>query len=115
MNGPQGAFQLRADHITACTGFRFDIDQIDYLDLVVRKDIARESGGIAALDSQFETSASGLFIIGIPSVPGFEPFIRFMYGAKHAALVLARRLALMGAIGAELERAEIVLIFKGLS
>jgi thioredoxin reductase len=93
MTGAQGSSELHADHIIACTGFRVDIDRIGYLDPVLRKDIAREVDGIPALDSQLETSVPGLFIVGIASAPVFGPIMRFMYGAKHAAPLLARRLA----------------------
>jgi hypothetical protein len=33
-----------------------------------------------------------LFIVGVASAPVFGPIMRFMYGAKHVAPVIARRL-----------------------
>ena len=80
------------NHIVAGTGFKVDIDRLDYLDAELRRRIARESGGIPALDSRFETSVPGLFIVGVASSPVFGPIMRFMYGAKHVGPVLARRL-----------------------
>jgi FAD-dependent urate hydroxylase len=73
------------------TGFRIDVDQIDYLDPALAKSIAREIDGIPALDSRWETSVPGLFMVGVASAPVFGPIMRFMYGAKHVAPVVARR------------------------
>jgi FAD-dependent urate hydroxylase len=84
--------EVRTDHVIAATGFDVDIDRLDYLEPTLRAGIARESAGIPALSSNFESSIPGLFIVGIASSPVFGPIMRFMYGAKHAAPVLARRL-----------------------
>jgi thioredoxin reductase len=86
------AHEVRTDHVIAATGFEVDIDRLDYLEPTLRTGIARESGGIPALSSNFESSIPGLFIVGIASSPVFGPIMRFMYGAKHVSPVLARRL-----------------------
>lgn len=86
------AAELQADHVVAATGYRIDMDRLEYLDPGLAQSIARENAGIPALDSRYGTSVSGLFIIGLGSAPVFGPIMRFMYGAKHAAPVLARRL-----------------------
>ena len=85
--------ELHADHLIAATGYRVNIDRLDYLDESLRHSIAREGDGIPALDSRFGTSVPGLFMVGIATSPVFGPIMRFMYGAKHAAPVLARRLS----------------------
>ena len=79
------------DHVIAATGYKVDLDRIDCLAPELRQSIARE-GAAPVLDSQFETSVPGLFIAGIASAPTFGPVMRFMFGAKHVAPVLARRL-----------------------
>jgi FAD-dependent urate hydroxylase len=84
--------EVRTNHVIAATGFEVDIDRLDYLDPTLRAGIARESAGIPALNSNFESSVRGLFIVGIASSPVFGPIMRFMYGAKHVAPALARRL-----------------------
>ena len=94
--GPNGARETSADHVIAATGFRVDIDRLDYLEPSLARDIAREVDGIPALDSRFETSVPGLFIVGLASAPVFGPIMRFMYGARHVAPLLARRLRLAG-------------------
>lgn len=89
---PDGVSVLETQHVVAATGFQVDIDRLEYLETSLARSIAREAPGIPALDSRFETSVPGLFIVGAASAPVFGPIMRFMYGAKHAAPVLARRL-----------------------
>lgn len=84
--------EISADHVVCATGYRVDIDRLAYLEPNLRQAIARETGGIPALDSRFETSVPGLFIVGIASSPVFGPIMRFMYGAKHVAPRLITRL-----------------------
>jgi FAD-dependent urate hydroxylase len=84
--------EVRTDHVIAATGFEVDLDRLEYLEPKLRAGIARESGGIPALSSNFESSIPGLFIVGIASSPVFGPIMRFMYGAKHVAPTIARRL-----------------------
>jgi thioredoxin reductase len=86
-----GTSELWTDHVIAATGFRVDLDRLAYLDPALKGSIARE-GLAPRLDARFETSVPGLFIVGVPSAPTFGPVMRFMFGAKHVAPVLARRL-----------------------
>jgi cation diffusion facilitator CzcD-associated flavoprotein CzcO len=90
-DGPDGVSEIWTDHIVAATGFKIDVERLDYLEPTLRGSIARE-GQAPLLDSRFETSIPGLFIVGVPSAPTFGPVMRFMFGAKHVAPVLARRL-----------------------
>jgi FAD-dependent urate hydroxylase len=92
IQGPHGVSELDAHHVIAATGFRVDIDRLEYLDPSLSASITREADGIPALDARFETSVPGLFIVGVASAPVFGPIMRFMYGAKHVAPVLTRRL-----------------------
>ena len=92
IQGPHGVSELDAHHVIAATGFRIDIDRLEYLDPSLSRSIAREADGIPALDARFETSVKGLFIVGAASAPVFGPIMRFMYGAKHVAPLLTRRL-----------------------
>jgi hypothetical protein len=87
---PEGAREIVTDHVIAATGYRVNIERLGYLDAELLSAIRREAGGIPALSSTFETSVPGLFIVGITSSPVFGPIMRFMYGAKHVAPVLAR-------------------------
>lgn len=89
---PEGARDVVTDHVIAATGYRVDIDRVGYLDTGLLSSIRREAGGIPALSSVFETSVPGLFIVGVTSSPVFGPIMRFMYGAKHPARILAGHL-----------------------
>jgi thioredoxin reductase len=92
VENPGATREMPTDHVVAGTGFRVNIDRIEYLDPSLASSIAREGDGIPALDSHFETSVPGLFMVGLVSAPVFGPIMRFMYGAKHVAPVLAREL-----------------------
>ena len=83
--------QLRADRVIAATGFRIDMDRIDYLDPTLRATIELE-GRAPRLDRHYQTSVPGLHIVGAASAPTFGPVMRFMFGAKHVAPTLARSL-----------------------
>jgi FAD-dependent urate hydroxylase len=89
---PDGSSVIETEHVVAATGFRVDIDRLEYLEPSLSQGIAREAAGIPALDSGFETSVAGLFIVGAASAPVFGPIMRFMYGAKHVSPVLTSRL-----------------------
>jgi len=93
LEGPQEPFDVHADHVIAGTGYRVDIQKMEYLEPSLREAIALEAPGIPALDSHFESSVPGLFIVGLASAPVFGPIMRFMYGAKHPAAVVTRRLS----------------------
>jgi hypothetical protein len=62
------------------------------LEASLARAINREAAGLPALDPHYETSVPGLFVVGVASAPVFGPIMRFMYGAKHVAPVLTRRL-----------------------
>ncbi len=92
VQGPAGTDVIDTQHVVAATGFQIDINRLEYLEPALTRSIAREAAGIPALDSRFETSVPGLFIVGVASAPVFGPIMRFMYGAKHVAPVLVNRL-----------------------
>jgi len=93
---PSGLSEIETDHVICGTGFKVDMDRMELLDSSLRSSIARE-GAAPLLDAHFETSMAGLFIVGIASAPTFGPVMRFMFGAKHVAPVLARHLRGTGA------------------
>ena len=89
---PSGVDEILTDHVVAATGFKIDLDRLDYLEPQLRQGLAREAAGMPDLSSCFETSVPRLFMVGIASAPMFGPIMRFMYGAKHVAPLLTRRL-----------------------
>ena len=77
------------DHLIAATGYKVDIDRLPFLDPALRSRIACVNGS-PRLSPRFESSVPGLHFIGIASAQNFGPAMRFMFGAKHPARVLAR-------------------------
>ncbi|OBG42604.1 hypothetical protein A5672_11420 [Mycobacterium alsense] len=91
LTGPSGPTEILTDHIVAATGYDVGLDRIECLDPALRAQLTRE-GPHASLNSHFETSVKGLFIVGLPAAPVFGPVQRFMFGAKHAAPAVTRGL-----------------------
>jgi thioredoxin reductase len=83
--------ELQADRVIAATGFKIDLERLDYFDPALLGSIARE-GRAPQLDRHYQTSVPGLHIVGAASAPTFGPVMRFMFGAKHVAPTLARSL-----------------------
>lgn len=91
VRGPDGLTTLSADHIVAATGYRTDIDRLAFLDRGLRGELA-VGFGAPVLTRSFESTVAGLYFVGAMSAPTFGPVMRFMFGAKHAAPMLARTL-----------------------
>lgn len=91
VRGPDGVREIVTDHVVAATGFRVRLERITCIDESLRKSIVLE-GPYPALSAHFETSVPNLFIVGLAAAPVFGPVLRFMFGAKHAAPAVARRL-----------------------
>ncbi len=89
---PDGIQEIWTDRLIAATGFSININRLDYLATELLESIQTEAEGIPALSANYETSVPGLYIVGVASSPVFGPIMRFMYGAKHVAPVLARNL-----------------------
>jgi thioredoxin reductase len=90
LGSPKGPKEVTTDEIVSATGFKTDLSRLGYLDPELTRSIALE-GNAVALSRRFETSVPGLFLVGIATAPTFGPVMRFMFGAKHAAPAIARR------------------------
>lgn len=99
LRGPEGPVEIGADHVIAATGYRLDLARLPFLDPALLAAIRTEDGA-PVLSPAYESSVPGLHLIGMPSVPTFGPVMRFMYGAKHPAALLARLFARDAARGA---------------
>jgi cation diffusion facilitator CzcD-associated flavoprotein CzcO len=89
LRGADGPSELITDHVVACTGFDLDFGRLSYIEGGLRDRVAL-CNKAPVLSAHFETSAPGLYVIGLPAAPTFGPSLRFMYGAKFAARTLAR-------------------------
>jgi len=86
-----GTLQIATDHLIAATGYRVDIGQLTFLDLDLRSAI-KTYGGAPVLNAVLESSFPGLHFVGLASAMTFGPVMRFVYGTKHAAAILASHL-----------------------
>jgi cation diffusion facilitator CzcD-associated flavoprotein CzcO len=90
--GSHGTETIDTDTVIAGTGFKADIDKLAFLSEKLRSNIVREERA-PKLTASFETSIPNLFVVGILSAPTFGPVMRFMFGAKHPAAIVSRRIA----------------------
>jgi FAD-dependent urate hydroxylase len=86
------SFELAADHVIAATGYRPQLNRLTFLSETIRAEL-RTVGGSPVLGPDFQSSVSGLYFIGAAAAASFGPVSRFVYGSKHAATSVARRLA----------------------
>ncbi len=84
--------ELTADHVIAGTGYRADVARLGFLGPGIRSAL-RTLGGSVAVGPGYQSSVPGLYVVGPLVAPSFGPVMRFVYGARHAAIAVTRRLA----------------------
>lgn len=82
---------LSVDHVISATGYRVDVDRLTFIEGSLRRRI-RHAHGAPILNRNFETSVTGLFMIGVAAANSFGPLMRFACGARFTARRLAPRL-----------------------
>jgi len=91
--GPDGVERTHhTDFVVAATGYRVDIDRLEFLPDELRSGI-RAVQNSPVLSQSFESSVPGLYFVGVSSANSFGPVMRFAFGADYAARKLARHLA----------------------
>ncbi len=75
---------VAADHVIAATGYAIDLSRLAFLDPRLADQIRTENGK-PALSVSYETSVSGLHIVGPAAAFSFGPVSRFVFGATHPA------------------------------
>ena len=83
--------ELLADHVIAATGYRPNINRLDFLSDGLRQSI-RCVEDAPVLSANFESSVPGVYFVGISSANTFGPMMRFAYGADFTARRLTRHL-----------------------
>jgi hypothetical protein len=84
--------RVTADHVIAATGYRIDLNRLDFLPDAIRSSL-RTVGGSAAVGGDYQSSVPGLYFIGPSVAPSMGPVMRFVFGARHAATTVSRALA----------------------
>lgn len=81
--------ELAVDHIIAGTGYRVNLDKLQFLSEEIRSNV-RQSNGFPVLSSNFESSVPGLYFTGITAANSFGPVMRFAFGARFTAQRLTK-------------------------
>lgn len=83
------AKELVADQVIAATGYKTDLERLQFLAPDIRSKI-QTLNRAPVLSSSFESSVPGLYFAGVSAANSFGPVMRFAFGAGFAALRLAR-------------------------
>lgn len=87
-----GATQhLRVDHVMAATGYKLDVNKIDFLSSEITSKLTLFDGA-PVLASNFESSVPNLYFIGVIAAPSFGPVLRFAFGADFTSRRLSKAL-----------------------
>ncbi|MGK5638231.1 NAD(P)-binding domain-containing protein [Streptomyces sp. URMC 126] len=82
----EGPRKLSVDHLLAATGYRLDLDALEFLSPVLRHRLDRVPGSRAPrLTAAFESSFPSLYFTGSLAAPTFGPMLRFVAGTAFAA------------------------------
>ena len=76
--------EVVTEHVIAATGYKPDLNRLAFLSQEIRSQI-RTLGGAPVLSSGFESSAPGIYFVGIAAATSFGPAMRFAFGAGFAA------------------------------
>ena len=82
--GDGSQVEVRADHVLAATGYRVDVDKLEFLAPGLRSQL-RRTGGWPQLSGSFESSVPGMYFVGLPAASAFGPLMRFVCGARGAS------------------------------
>ncbi len=83
--------EISTDHVVAATGYRVDLDRLNFLGERIQRSLRRVAGA-PALSGNFESSVPQLYFVGTAAANSFGPMMRFAYGAAYSARRLSRHL-----------------------
>ena len=84
--------ELHVDHVIAATGYKVKLQRLDFLDPDLRGQM-KNVDDTPVLNTNFESSVPGLYLVGLAAASSFGPLCRFAYGAKFTADRITRHLA----------------------
>jgi Pyridine nucleotide-disulphide oxidoreductase len=90
-SGPGGEEEVETDHLVGGTGYKVDLDRLEFLDETIRRQISRVQD-TPRLSRFFESSIPGLYFVGPSAANSFGPLLRFAWGAKFTSRHLSRHL-----------------------
>jgi hypothetical protein len=83
---------LAADHVIAATGYRFNFQNLPFLDKNLKQRIRHEEY-MPQLSSNFESSVPGLYFTSLASANSFGPVMRFLAGTGFTARRISLHIA----------------------
>ncbi|QNI33072.1 NAD(P)-binding domain-containing protein [Alloacidobacterium dinghuense] len=75
---------IAVDHLISATGYRVSMTKLSFLSETLRRSL-NTAEDTPVLSRHFETSVSGLYMVGLASANSFGPMMRFAYGAGYTA------------------------------
>jgi len=84
--------EILADHVIAATGYRVEIDRLQFLAAEIRSKL-KLADGAPVLSSTFESSIPGLYFAGVATANSFGPAMRFAFGSRFTARRITQALA----------------------
>jgi hypothetical protein len=79
------------DHVIAATGYKVDVRRYEFFDADILASLATVEN-TPILSAAMESSVAGLYFAGVATANSFGPVMRFAFGARFAAPLLARSL-----------------------
>jgi thioredoxin reductase len=86
-----GQEEVVADHVVAATGYKVDLDRLEFLDEKIHQRLSHVQN-TPRLTRYFESSVPGLYFVGPSAANSFGPLLRFAWGAKFTSRHLSRHL-----------------------
>lgn len=91
LNGDGRPAEIVTEHVIAGTGYRPDLDRLDFIGTQLRQRV-RTVAATPAVDARFQSSVPGLYFAGPLVAPTFGPVMRFVLGAGFAARAISASL-----------------------
>jgi hypothetical protein len=91
LRNSEGEVTESADHVIAGTGFRLDVNRLEYIAPSLRADL-KVFAGAPVLNRSLESNVPGLFFTGALAAPSLGPLMRFVAGTHFIAPRLVHRL-----------------------
>jgi Pyridine nucleotide-disulphide oxidoreductase len=84
--------ELIGDHVIASTGYRFNLQNLPFLDQSLKSRIKHQKQ-MPQLSSNFESSVPGLYFTGLASTHSFGPVMRFLAGTGFTSRRISLHIA----------------------
>lgn len=86
-----GRREIVTEHVITATGYKVDLARLTFLSEDIRSSI-KALKNTPVLGTDFQSSVSGLYFVGIAAAHTFGPLMRFAFGADFAARHITKRL-----------------------